>query len=68
MLFAQIPKYHDFFGVENQVVIVDIGHFESEMCIKEIFYEQLSKKFINFAILMAECDKSPVEYSYLTED
>ena len=61
-------KYHDFFNTENQIVIADIGHFESEQCIKEVFYEQISKNFINFAILMAECDKSPVQYSYLTED
>ena len=61
-------KYHDFFNTENQIVIADIGHFESEQCIKEVFYEQLSKNFINFAILMAECDKSPVKYTYLTED
>lgn len=61
-------KYHDFFNAENQIVIADIGHFESEQCIKEVFYEQISKNFINFAILMAECDKSPVKYSYLAED
>ena len=61
-------KYHDFFNTENQIVIADIGHFESEQCIKEVFYEQLSKNFINFAILMAECDKSPVKYTYLAED
>jgi hypothetical protein len=61
-------KYHDFFNTENQIVIADVGHFESEQCIKEVFYEQISKNFINFAILMAECDKSPVEYSYLVEN
>ncbi len=61
-------KYHDFFNTENQIVIADIGHFESEQCIKEVFYEQISKNFINFAILMAECDKSPVQYSYLIGD
>ena len=61
-------KYHDFFNTENQIIIADIGHFESEQCIKEVFYEQISKNFINFAILMAECDKSPVQYFYLIED
>jgi hypothetical protein len=60
-------KYHDFFNAENQIVIADIGHFESEECIKEVFYEQLSKNFINFAILKAVCDKSPVLYSYRSE-
>lgn len=58
-------KYHDFFGVENQIVIADIGHFESEQCIKDIFYEQLSKNFINFVILKAESDNSPVQHCYL---
>ena len=57
-------KYHDFFNAENQIVIADVGHFESEQCIKEIFYEQLSKNFINFAILMADSDKSPTENYY----
>ena len=60
-------KYHDFFNAENQIVIADIGHFESEQCIKEIFYEQLSKKFINFAILMADSDKSPTENYYRSD-
>jgi dinuclear metal center YbgI/SA1388 family protein len=60
-------KYHDFFNTENQIVIADIGHFESEECIKEVFYEQLSKNFINFAILKAVCDKSPVLCSYRSE-
>ena len=60
-------KYHDFFNTENQIVIADIGHFESEQCIKEIFYEQLSKKFINFAILMADSDKSPTENYYRSD-
>ena len=32
-------KYHDFFNTENQIVIADIGHFESEQCIKEVFSE-----------------------------
>ena len=60
-------KYHDFFNTENQIVIADIGHFESEQCIKEIFYEQLSKNFINFAILMADSDKSPTENYYRSD-
>ena len=61
-------KYHDFFASENQIVIADIGHFESEQCIKDVFYEQLSKNFINFAILKADSDKSPVGYYYIAEN
>lgn len=55
-------KYHDFFSAENQIVIADIGHFESEHIIKEIFYEQLIKFFPNFAILKADSDMNPVNF------
>jgi dinuclear metal center YbgI/SA1388 family protein len=61
-------KYHDFFNTENQIVIADIGHFESEECIKDVFCEQLSKNFINFAILKADSDRSPVECCYIPEN
>lgn len=56
-------KYHDFFLAEKQIVIADIGHFESECCIKDILKEQLIKNFSNFAILMAKSDVNPVCYS-----
>ena len=66
-VLIQNVKYHDVFNTENQIVIADIGHFESEQCIKEVFYEQLSKNFINFAILMADSDKSPTENYYRSD-
>lgn len=55
-------KYHDFFSFDNQTVIADIGHFESEQIIKEIFYEQLIDFFPNFATLNANSEKNPVFY------
>lgn len=55
-------KYHDFFLAENNIIIADIGHFESEKYTKDIFYEQLIDFFPNFAVLMAESDKNPVFY------
>lgn len=56
-------KYHDFFLAEKQIVIADIGHFESECCIKDILKEQLIENFSNFAILTAYSDINPVSYS-----
>ncbi|MBV5349253.1 Nif3-like dinuclear metal center hexameric protein, partial [bacterium] len=38
-------KYHQFFDAENQIIIADIGHYESEQFTKEVFYELLTKKF-----------------------
>ena len=42
-------KYHDFFQSENQMIICDIGHFESEQFVTEQLVEILSEKFPTFA-------------------
>lgn len=55
-------KYHQFFMAENQLIIADIGHFESEQFTKEIFQEQLTDFFPNFAVRMASSDINPVKY------
>lgn len=55
-------KYHDFFVEESQIILVDIGHFESEQCVKELFFEIISKKIPTFALYYANADKTPICY------
>lgn len=55
-------KYHQFFDAENKLVIVDIGHFESEQFTKEIFYSLLIKKFSTFAVYFSEKNTNPINY------
>ncbi len=55
-------KYHQFFEAENNIVIADIGHFESEQFTKELFYELLKKKFPKFAVHLSEVNTNPVFY------
>lgn len=55
-------KYHEFFDAENQIIIADIGHYESEQFTYEIFSELLSKKFPTFAILKTSVNTNPVNY------
>ncbi|MBC8112025.1 MAG: Nif3-like dinuclear metal center hexameric protein, partial [Verrucomicrobia bacterium] len=55
-------KYHEFFNAENQIIIADIGHYESEVFTKELFFEILSKKFPTFAFLLSEHNTNPVQY------
>ncbi len=54
--------YHRFFEAENSIVIADIGHFESEQYTKEIFYEQITKKFPNFVVRFSEAERNIVSY------
>jgi len=55
-------KYHEFFDAEDQIVIADIGHFESEQFTQELLLEVIQKKFVNFAVLLTEIDTNPIKY------
>jgi dinuclear metal center YbgI/SA1388 family protein len=55
-------KYHQFFDAEDRIVIVDIGHFESEQFTIEIFYEILKKNLPNFAIHFSSIQTNPIYY------
>ena len=55
-------KYHEFFDAENQILIADIGHYESEQFTPEIFYEIISNKFPTFASYLTETNTNPVNY------
>lgn len=55
-------KYHEFMSEINNILVADIGHYESEHFTKEIFSEIITKKIPNFAVHYAELDKNPINY------
>ncbi|MDA0194325.1 MAG: Nif3-like dinuclear metal center hexameric protein [Bacteroidetes bacterium] len=55
-------KYHEFFDAEEQLIILDIGHFESEVFTKDLVLEFLTQKFTNIALVLSEVDTNPVKY------
>lgn len=55
-------RYHDFVDYQNEILIIDIGHFESESCAKEIFYKVIREKFPNFACYYSEIEENPIKY------
>ena len=56
-------SYHHFFTPEG-FMIADIGHFESEVAIVDIFFSELKKNFPNFAVCIdPEIKRSnPIQY------
>jgi dinuclear metal center YbgI/SA1388 family protein len=54
--------YHKFFDADNQIVILDVGHYESEQFTSEIFYNSLTKKFRNFAVQISKQRTNPINY------
>lgn len=55
-------KYHEFFDAEDEIIIADIGHFESEQFTQELLLEIIRKKFVNFAVLLTEIETNPINY------
>ena len=55
-------SYHHFFEHENRLLIADVGHYETEICTKQLFMEQLAEKIPNFAIHLAQSELPPAEW------
>ncbi|PVX50951.1 dinuclear metal center YbgI/SA1388 family protein [Balneicella halophila] len=55
-------KYHDFFDADRQIIIADIGHYESERCSMEIFNELITENLPNFATTFTKLDTNPINY------
>ena len=55
-------KYHDFIDYADNILIIDIGHHESENCTKDIFYHIITEKFPIFAVRKSLSDKNPINY------
>lgn len=55
-------KYHDFFDAEEQIIIADIGHFESEQYTSEWLVWHLTKKFTTFAVRLTNVSTNPINY------
>src|SRR5690606_27075284 len=55
-------KYHEFFDADGQILIADIGHYESEVFTKELLQDVLIKKFPSFAINFSKSSTNPISY------
>lgn len=54
-------KYHDFVDADR-MILVDAGHFETEICAIDILFELLSKKIPTFAVRKSARGENPVCY------
>jgi len=55
-------KYHEFFDVDKNLILIDVGHFESEQFTPEIFYDIIQNKFPTFAIHLSKINTNPINY------
>jgi dinuclear metal center YbgI/SA1388 family protein len=55
-------KYHEFFDANGQILIADIGHWESEQYTTDLLFDILQAKFPTFAVLKSVIKTNPVNY------
>ena len=55
-------KYHEFFDADEDIIIADIGHFESEQYTKDLIYDMLREKFTKFAVQLSNVNTNPINY------
>lgn len=53
-------KYHDFAGYGGEIVIADIGHYESELCSMKIFSRILRQRWPELVVYFSEDQRCPV--------
>jgi putative NIF3 family GTP cyclohydrolase 1 type 2 len=55
-------KYNDFYDVEDKILLAVAGHYETEVCTKDIFFDVISEKFPTFAVQISSTNSNPVKY------
>lgn len=55
-------KYHEFFEADSQLILADIGHWETEQFTPDLLVELLRLKFPTFAVLKSSVNTNPVQY------
>jgi dinuclear metal center YbgI/SA1388 family protein len=55
-------RYNDYYDVEDRILLAVLGHYESEHCTKELFFDIISKKIPNFVPHFSNMNVNPVNY------
>ncbi len=48
--------------MQDEMTIVDAGHFETEQFTKELLYDRLKGKFPNFALQISKARTNPIYF------
>jgi dinuclear metal center YbgI/SA1388 family protein len=62
VFFTGDITYHKFFDNENRILLLDIGHHESEQFTSNLLHRHLSKTFPTFAVRLSKIETNPVRY------
>jgi putative NIF3 family GTP cyclohydrolase 1 type 2 len=55
-------KYHEFFDADGKLLIIDIGHYESEQFTIDLIFRYLRQKITTFAVQKTKISTNSVHY------
>ncbi len=55
-------KYHDFTTYGLDIIVADIGHYESELCSRDILSRIIRERYPDCVTYFAESESNPVKY------
>ena len=55
-------KYHEYFGREKDILLAEIGHYESEQYTKDLLISILKKEFPSLEIEKTKINTNPIKY------
>ena len=55
-------RYHDYFGHDNEFLLAEMGHYESEQYTMDIFTEVLHSRFPDLKIIKTSLNTNPINY------
>lgn len=55
-------KYHDFTTYADRILLVDIGHFESELCGVDVLTSALTGEYPGLKVLRSTIEHNPIAY------
>ena len=55
-------RYHDYFGHDDELLIAEMGHYESEQYTIDIFAEVLKERFPELKIVKTSLNTNPIYY------
>ncbi len=56
-------KYHQFLEAAERILLVDAGHYETEIVVTRLICDEIQKKFPNFACQISRNCTNPIKYS-----
>lgn len=54
-------KYHDFTTYGSEIIIADIGHYESELCSREILSRVIREHFPELTVYFSDTESNPIK-------